>query len=312
MKFTDQDLIERVPKHDLRAVARLISLVENNSPRAHNIQSALYRHTGNAFVVGITGSPGAGKSTLVDQLARDWRKRGKKVAIIAIDPTSPFSGGAILGDRIRMSKSVEDESIYMRSMATRGALGGISRATFDAIWVLDAAGFDLILVETVGVGQAEVDIVRTADTCVVVLVPGMGDSVQSIKAGILEIADLFVINKADRDGADALQRDIRLLLSLGDYKERDWKPELLRTVATTGEGTAEVSEGIENHAKWLRASDAGKNRRLMIIRENIVKLATELTLDQILNQNSEMLDSLAVDCLNKRTTPYEAVKKLLA
>ena len=206
MNFSNAQLIELVPQRDLRAVARLITLIENQTPRAREVQAALFKKSGKAHVIGVTGSPGAGKSTLVDQLAAGWRAQGKSVAILAIDPTSPFSGGAILGDRIRMIKAAEQQDVFIRSMATRGKLGGLARATLDAVYVLDAAGFDIILVETVGVGQAEVDIVKLADTCLVVLVPGMGDSVQAIKAGILEIADTFVINKADRDGADICKK----------------------------------------------------------------------------------------------------------
>jgi len=312
MKFSDQELIEDVPKRNLRAVARLISLVEERSPRSRGIQSKLFAKTGKAHVIGITGSPGAGKSTLVDQLARAWKKAGKSVAILAVDPSSPFSGGAILGDRIRMAKTAEDAGIYIRSMATRGALGGLSRATFEAVQVLDSAGFDLVLVETVGVGQAEVDIVRAADTCLVVLVPGMGDSVQSIKAGILEIADLFIINKADREGADLLQKDLRVLLSLAEYSKEAWKPEILQTVATSGDGIDEVLEQVGKHRAWFKSSKLAESRKRTLIEETIRKLVSEITEERIITAKNDELQKLVNDCSNRITDPFSAAEKLLS
>jgi len=312
MNFSDQELIDGIARGDLRVVARLITLAENGVPRARAVQRAIFPRTGKAHVVGVTGAPGAGKSTLVDQLARTWRARGKKVAILAVDPTSPFSGGAILGDRIRMNHTSEDPSIYIRSMATRGSLGGLSKATLDAIQILDAAGFDLILVETVGVGQAEVDIVRTADTCLVVLVPGMGDSVQIIKAGILEIADLFVINKADREGADLLHRDLRILLSLAEAGTDRWEPLITRTIATTGEGAGEVVDGVQSHSEWIRNSARGKEKRLGILEHNIIQLLTEVTLERTLSSKRDLLKKLVADCYERKVDPYSAVEQLLA
>ena len=311
MKFSDSELIAGVERGDLRVVARLITLAENGVPRARSVQKQLYPRTGRAHVVGVTGSPGAGKSTLVDQLARGWRARGKKVAILAIDPTSPFSGGAILGDRIRMNHTSEDPGIFIRSMATRGSLGGLSKATLDAIQILDAAGFDLILVETVGVGQAEVDIVRTADTCLVVLVPGMGDSVQIIKAGILEIADAFVINKSDRDGADLLHKDLRILLSLAEPSAGAWTPEITRTVATTGVGTDEVIEAVQRHIEWIKSSPEGRRKKLAILEHNIVQLLTEVMLERTLHSKRELLGALVTECFERRTDPFSAVERLL-
>lgn len=311
MDFTDQDFIERVPAHDLRAISRLISLVENGVPRAREIQSKLFTRTGKAHVVGITGSPGAGKSTLVDCLAGAWRDAGKRVAVLAIDPTSPFSGGAILGDRIRMTKSSEHPDVFIRSMATRGALGGLSRATNDAIQILDAGGFDVILVETVGVGQAEVDIVASADTCIVVLVPGMGDSVQIIKAGILEIADVFVINKADREGADLLHKDLRVLMSLSDHDEKSWMPPIVQTIATSAKGTTDVVEQVTKHREWSLSTEAGKRRKLELLERSVLEIATSLVLDEAMKDKQALLADLVRACYERETDPYNAAKKLV-
>lgn len=311
MDFTNDELARLVPERNLRALARLITLSENRVPRARAIQSELFKKTGRAHVIGVTGSPGAGKSTLVDSLALQWAKAGKKVAILAIDPTSPFSGGAILGDRIRMVKSTEESGVFIRSMATRGALGGISRGTIDAVQILDAAGYDLIIIETVGVGQAEVDIVRLADTCIVLLVPGMGDSVQAIKAGILEIADIFVVNKADRDGADLLQKDLRVLISLGEYPEGSWRPEIVPTIAVKAEGIEKLAEAVGRHLDWLRSTDAGKNRRKNIIRDTLIKLAGDIIFERISDNRAALLDQLVQSCFEKKIDPHSAAQKLI-
>lgn len=311
-RFSDEDFLREVPQGNTRAISRLITLVENGSERAPKLQSALYKVTGKAHVIGITGSPGAGKSTLVDGLAISLKKMGQKVAVIAIDPTSPFTGGAILGDRIRMSKIIEDGEIFVRSMATRGALGGISRATLDVVQILDAAGFDTIIIETVGVGQAEVDIVRTADTCVVVMVPGMGDSVQAIKAGILEIADVFAVNKSDRDGADHLIKDLRGLLSLSDFTDTDWKPSIISTVATENKGTEELVNSLRDHKDWLVKTDAGRNRKLRIIEDMIYKLALSICGEKLQLLASEKLNILAKDCLERRKDPYTVAHSLVS
>ena len=233
LKAEIQNLVERVTSGDARALARAITLVENRASESSELLKALFPRTGQAKVVGLTGSPGAGKSTLVDQLAREYRKQQKTVGIIAVDPTSPYSGGAILGDRIRMGSHFADPGIYIRSMATRGSLGGLARTTADVTSVLDASGRDVILIETVGVGQDEVDIVRLAEVTVVILVPGMGDDVQTIKAGIMEIADIFVINKSDREGAERVEREIRAMQSLA-AREDNWTPPIVKTVATRG------------------------------------------------------------------------------
>jgi LAO/AO transport system kinase len=237
-----------------RALARAITLVESGGPSARELLSAIYAHTGRAHVVGVTGAPGAGKSTLVNALALHWRRAGKTIGILAVDPTSPFTGGAILGDRIRMQPLGGDPGIFIRSMASRGRLGGIAHATSDAIDLLDAAGFDIVLVETVGAGQSEVEIASATHTTLVIEVPGMGDDVQAIKAGILEIADIFVVNKADRPGADVLVRQLRAMLQLGDAPRDGWAPPILPAVAMRNEGIAELAATVERHMEHLRAN----------------------------------------------------------
>lgn len=310
MKWSDKELVKGVEEGNFRAIARLISLVENGSARAPNILPEIFKNTGNAHIVGVTGSPGAGKSTLVDELAYRFRTSGKKVGIIAVDPTSPFSGGAILGDRVRMNRACEFQDIFIRSMATRGALGGLSRTALEAVQILDSAGFDVILVETVGVGQIEVDIVRLADSCVVVLVPGMGDAVQAFKAGILEIADFFVINKADRDGADLLQKDLRVLMSLGEYGKTSWTPKIIRTIATKAEGIEELQESILEHHVWLESSPEGRKRKLRILEDKIVSLVMSALGEKVLKEKQEKLKELTLACFEKRSDPYSAAKEL--
>ena len=254
-----QDWIEQLRSGDVRALARAISTVENRVPGWSELLKALFRHSGKARVLGLTGPPGAGKSTLVDQLARFYRKHNRSVGIIAVDPTSPYTGGAILGDRIRMQEHFSDPGIYIRSMATRGSLGGLARTTADVTTVLDASGRDLIMIETVGVGQDEVDIVRLADVTILILVPGMGDDVQTIKAGIMEIADIFVINKSDRDGAENVEREIRSLQSLA-MRHDGWTPPIVKTVASQGAGIEELAGAIADYEAYLQKKNLALNK----------------------------------------------------
>lgn len=245
-----------------RAIARAISLVESRDPDAEDLLRTLHGHGGDAHVVGVTGSPGTGKSTLADKLITLYRQQDKRVGVIAVDPSSPFTGGAILGDRIRMQSRATDEGVYIRSMGTRGALGGLSSGTADAVKVLAAAGFDVVIVETVGVGQAEVDVVRLADTVAVVVVPGLGDDVQAVKAGVMEIADIFVVNKADLDGSDKVHSEVEAMMMLGHPDTDDfWWPPILRTVAEKGEGVTELAEAVEKHRAWSQQSSEWERRR---------------------------------------------------
>lgn len=311
MKFTNSELRERTLARDFRAVARLITRVESGDPEARALAASMRRPSGRAHVVGVTGAPGAGKSTLVDQVAIEYRKSGASVAMIAVDPSSPFSGGAILGDRIRMNRAADDPSIFIRSMATRGSLGGLAKSTLESVHILDCAGFDVVIVETVGVGQAEVDVVKTADTCVVVLVPGMGDSVQIIKAGLMEIADIFVINKADRDGALSLEKDLYTLLSLAELSSEEWKPSIVQTVATTGVGVEKVVAATRAHLEWLEQSSCGYERRITVVSQAIVALASEWIARQALAGKEGLVNTLARECVARARTPLEAVEMLV-
>lgn len=254
-------LVSRAREGDPRSVARLISLVENGDPKLPEVAAALAPYAGRAQVVGLTGSPGVGKSTTTNELVRALRKAGSRVGVLAVDPSSPFTGGAILGDRIRMQDHTTDPGVYIRSMSSRGHLGGLAAATPQAVRVLEGAGCDVVLVETVGVGQAEVEIASLADTTLVLLAPGMGDAIQAVKAGILEIADVFVVNKADRPGADATCRDIQGMLSLGERGPGEWRPQVVRAVAVKGEGVDDVVAAIGKHRAWLESSDRLRDRR---------------------------------------------------
>lgn len=305
------ELLEKLFAGEPRAVARSISKVENSSEDSAELMKAVFPRTGNALVVGITGAPGAGKSSLVDKLALFYKEQGEKVGIIAVDPSSPFSGGAILGDRIRMSALGVDKNIFIRSMATRGNLGGLSRATVDAVAILDAAGFDKIIVETVGVGQDEVEIVKTADVSVVVLVPGMGDDIQAIKAGIMEIGDVFVINKADREGVLRTEKELEALLSLA-HRPDFWNPPIVKTIATESKGIEDLSKAIKSYYEFQKSGE-NLERRKAIAKWRLLELLQEKLLADILNKNgtSEKLEKLAQEIAEKKTNPYSAVEEIL-
>jgi LAO/AO transport system kinase len=322
--------VSRIRAGDPRALARAISAVEDRRPESVSLLRALFPHTGNAQVIGITGAPGAGKSTLVDQLAKHYRGgavdvgrpgasagppwSARTLGIVAVDPTSPFSGGAILGDRIRMLSHHGDAGIYIRSMATRGALGGLAATTADVAAVLDAAGRDLILIETVGVGQDEIDIVRLADITVVILVPGMGDDVQTIKAGIMEIADIFVINKSDREGAERVEREIRAMQSLaGRHTQTDWSPPIVKTVASDGKGIAELAKAIADYQKFLGASGLGERKRAEHWRQRLLEMLRDALLNRVLREQMSDADlaRYAAEVAEHRRDPYELVDELV-
>jgi len=293
-----------------RALARAITWMENGHPEARELMARVWPHLGRAMVIGLTGSPGSGKSTLTDQLARTLRAEGRKVGILAVDPTSPFSGGAILGDRIRMGRIATDPGIFIRSMATRGALGGLARATQDAIDLLDAAGWDVVIVETVGVGQDEVDVVSCVQTCCVVLVPGMGDEIQAIKAGIMEVADIFIINKADREGVDRVEQEIQAMKALGASKP--WDPPAARTVASQGEGIAELLERVREHGAWLRTQGglAGKARARARLRFDSL-LAEEAARRARARAGGAAVEELIQAISDRQMDPYAAVARIL-
>jgi LAO/AO transport system kinase len=308
-----EELATRVRGGNPRALARAISIVEDRTPESTELLKALFPFSGNAVLLGLTGSPGAGKSTLVDQIAREYRKQQKTIGIIAVDPTSPFSGGAILGDRIRMQSHYADSGIYIRSMATRGSLGGLASTTADVATVLDASGRDLVIIETVGVGQDEVDIVTLADVTVVVLVPGMGDDVQTIKAGIMEIADVFVINKADREGAERVEREIRAMQSLAVRKD-NWTPPIVKTVASDGTGVPEVLAAIESYRAHLSKSDLGMNRRIENWRKRIAEMLRDKLFQRVLADylgNGEA-ERYAAEVAEHKRDPYSLVEHILA
>jgi LAO/AO transport system kinase len=332
-------LVERILARDPRAIARAISKIENDAPDASEILKALFPHTGRGLAVGVTGAPGAGKSSLVDKLASHYRGLGKTLGVIAVDPSSPFSGGAILGDRIRMQTLANDPGVFIRSMATRGNLGGLARATVDAVAVLDAAGYDRTLVETVGVGQDEVDVVKAADVSVVVLVPGMGDDIQAIKAGIMEIGDIFVINKADREGVERTERELIALLEMsershgptadptgsgqaaggqaGEQKGHGghvdgWKPPIIRTVATENKGVNEFVEAIENFAAFRRGQAASLERRTSVAQNRILELLRDRLLRRALDEALApgQLQELAAEVAMRRRDPYSIVEEI--
>lgn len=306
-------LAERVASGDPRAVARAISRVEDLSEGASQLMKQIFPLTGRGLIIGITGAPGAGKSSLVDKLALHYRKQGDRVGIVAVDPSSPFSGGAILGDRIRMQMLGLDKGVFIRSMATRGNLGGLARSTVDAVSILDAAGYNKIIIETVGVGQDEVEVVKAADISVVVLVPGMGDDVQAIKAGIMEIGDVFVINKADRDGVNSTEKELEALLSLAT-REDAWHPPIVRTVAIENKGITELAGAIDKYRQFHLEAKAGDGRRRAIARWRILELLRDRLVSQTLQSESasEKLDRLAGEVASRQRDPYSAVEELLS
>jgi LAO/AO transport system kinase len=308
-----QDLVARARDGDPRAVARLISLVEDESPLLREVTAALTPYVGHARIVGITGAPGVGKSTSTSALVGELRRAGRRVGILAVDPSSPFSGGALLGDRVRMQDHALDRDVYIRSMASRGHLGGLAWSTPQAIRVLDAAGCDVVLIETVGVGQSEVEIAGLADTTLVLLAPGMGDGIQAAKAGILEIGDLYVVNKADRDGADTLRRELRSMLALAERTADSWRPPIVKTVASRLEGLDEVVAEIERHHAWLESSGELAVRRTRRARDEIEAIALTALRQRWgdVHGRSE-LDDLAAQVAAGESDPYAAAETLLA
>ncbi|MFJ2116041.1 MULTISPECIES: methylmalonyl Co-A mutase-associated GTPase MeaB [unclassified Streptomyces] len=308
------ELVAQAREGRPRAVARLISLVEGASPQLREVMAALAPLAGNAYVIGLTGAPGVGKSTSTSALVTAYRKAGKRVAVLAVDPSSPFSGGALLGDRVRMSEHASDPGVYIRSMATRGHLGGLAWAAPQAIRVLDAAGCDVIVVETVGVGQSEVEIASQADTSVVLLAPGMGDGIQAAKAGILEIGDIYVVNKADRDGADATARELNHMLGLGESRgPADWRPPIVKTVAARGEGIDEVVQALEKHRAWMEEHGALTRRRTRRAAHEVETIAVTALRARIGSLHGDhRLDTLAARIVAGELDPYTAADELIA
>ena len=310
MKDATNNLISQLRSGDPRALARSISTVENHSPGWVELLKQLFPHTGKARTIGLTGAPGAGKSTLVDQLAKHYREGKHSIGIIAVDPTSPYTGGAILGDRIRMQQHFSDPGIYIRSMATRGSLGGLARTTADVALVLDAGGRDLVLIETVGVGQDEIDIVRLADVTVVILVPGMGDDVQTIKAGIMEIADVFVINKVDHDGAERVEREIRAMQSLASRSD-NWTPPIVKMVATEGRGIKELADAIEAYESHQEKQGLGSRRKIQNWEARLLEMLRDNFLQQALAAMAHgELSRLAAEVAEHKRDPYSAIEEI--
>jgi LAO/AO transport system kinase len=307
------DLVARARAGSPRAVARLISLVENASPYLRPIMRTLSPLTGGARIVGLTGAPGVGKSTSTSALVRLLRERGRRVGVLAVDPSSPFTGGALLGDRVRMQDHATDPEVFIRSMASRGHLGGLTWAAPQALRVLDAAGCEVILVETVGVGQAEIEVASLADSTVVLVAPGMGDAIQAAKAGILEIADVFAVNKADREGMQQTVRDLRNMIALAEYGPHDWKPPIVPTVASTGDGIAELADKLDRHHDWLTERGERDRRRLARARDEIEAIAMTALRERMGDvRDHQSLDALAGEVVSGERDPYAAADQLIA
>jgi LAO/AO transport system kinase len=311
LSATLQAFIEQLRSGDIRALARALSIAENRTAGWTELLKELFPLSGHARILGLTGQPGAGKSTLVDQLARHYRKRDRTAGIIAVDPSSPYTGGAILGDRIRMQEHFSDPGIFIRSMATRGSLGGLARSTADAAMVLDASGRDIVMIETVGVGQDEVDIVRLADVTIVILVPGMGDDVQSLKAGIMEIADIFVINKSDRDGAERVEREIRSLQSLA-MRPDNWMPPIVKTVASEGKGIDELAASIAAYEEYLQKEGLMATRSVKNWEQRLVDMLRDSLLEKAyLKIGNENLSRYAAEVAGRKRDPYSVVEEIM-
>ncbi len=305
--------VKDVLSGDVRAAARLMRDLDDEIPAANRILKALYRHTGRAYILGITGAPGAGKSTLVDCVTEHLRREGKTVGIVAIDPTSPYSGGAILGDRIRMSKHALDEGVFIKSLATRGHLGGLSKSTIDIVNVMDAMGKDVVIIETVGVGQDEVEIVKVAHTNLVVVVPGLGDDIQAMKAGILEIADIFVVNKSDREGAAKTRREIETMISMNVYEEGEWVPPVVSAVAQTGTGVAGIMEEIARHREYVYREENLSSYRAGKARVELLEILKKKLVEKAVGdlEGNGLLDPILSDIAAKKQDPYSIAEKVV-
>ena len=311
MPVAVEQWVEQIRAGDVRALSRAISAIEDGTIHAERILQQIFPFTGNSYLLGMTGAPGTGKSSLVDRLAAAYRQQGQQVGIIAVDPTSPFTGGAILGDRIRMQSHATDAGIFIRSMATRGFLGGLARATADVALVLDAAGKQSILIETVGVGQDEVDIVRLADCTLVVMVPGMGDDVQSMKAGLMEIGDIFVLNKSDREGADRLEQQLRAMLEIAPPRD-DWHPPVVRTVATENKGIDALAAAIADFRRHFEASGQRLAKKIERWRQRLVELVEARLVERVIESVGQTgIESLAAEVAERKKDPYAAVNELL-
>jgi len=306
-----ENFVERIFKNDKRAISRAITIIESGNSHSTELLKDLHKNIGNAYRIGITGPPGAGKSTLTNQLTKFYRTKNKKVGIIAVDPTSPFTGGALLGDRVRMSEVGCDDNVFIRSMATRGSLGGLSKKTIDAADVLDAAGYNIIIFETVGVGQSELDVAKAADTTIVVLVPESGDSIQAMKAGLMEIADFFVLNKSDRPGADSAMSALKTILMMRDHTEKSWLPNIIKTVASENTGTKEIADEISKHQQFLELNGLLKQNREKNYKERIKEIVEYLLKDEFWKEKrAESLQASLSKVVEGKTSPYQIAEIL--